>query len=325
MAGSAPPSKPGRPDWWLISWPTQSRFLGRPADEDGRAFGARPLSEQAGDLHDARDARRIVDGAVIDVVAVLGRGAAIGVPVGAEHHRLVRVFGSGQAADDVARLDPVGLLAEVDGHGHAVQRHGTEVGRARLILQGGEVEPGVPEQLFGDRALNPALCGHALLVRVGADDVELGGGRGILQRRPRIARARRVVDDQNARRAVRRRDLELIGPAAIEGHGLTVELARDGVAFRRAEVRVVDQHQHDLAVQVHALVVVPVALRRVDAVADEYQRRVGQGDALHRPVGRDDDVLGPLKLGRASVGRDADGGGAVLTGAADLGDLHPRP
>uniref|UniRef100_A0A0N4Z5P0 Phenol hydroxylase n=1 Tax=Parastrongyloides trichosuri TaxID=131310 RepID=A0A0N4Z5P0_PARTI len=216
-------------------------------------------------------------------------------------------------------------LAEIDGHGHAVQRHGAEVGRARLVLQGGEVQPRVPEQLFGDGALNPPLGRHPLLVGIGADDVELGRGRGILQRRPGIARAGRVVDDQDARRPMRRRDLELIGPAAIEGHGLTVELARDRMAFGRAEVGVVDQHQRDLALQVDALEVVPAALGRIDAIADEDQGGVAQGDALHRPVGRDDDVFGALKLGRAAVGGNADGGGAVLTGAADLGDLHPRP
>ncbi|MNS43143.1 hypothetical protein D3C72_755380 [compost metagenome] len=232
---------------------------------------------------------------------------------------------AGQAGQDVAGLHPVGDLAEVDGHGDAVQRHRLEARRARLSLQRGEVQPGVLEQLLGDGALDPALGGDPLLVRIGADDVELGRGRGVLQRRPGIARARRVVDDQDPRRPMRRRHLELVGPAAVEGHGLAVELARDRMAFRGVEVGVIDQNQHDLAGQIDPLVVVPAALGRIHAIADEDQGRVLERDMAHRAVGGDDDVHGPLQGGGLSLAGDANGGGSVLAGAADLGHLNPGP
>ncbi|MNQ97596.1 hypothetical protein D3C85_1132520 [compost metagenome] len=65
--------------------------------------------------------------------------------------------------------------------------------------------------------------------------------------------------------------------------------------LRGAEIGIVDQNQHDLAAQIDALVVVPAALGRIDAVADEDQRGVGQGHVVHGPVGRDDDVRSALQ------------------------------
>ncbi len=47
----------------------------------------------------------------------------------------------------------------------------------------------------------------------------------------------------------------------------------DGIARRCFEIGIVDQEDCDLALQVHALEVVPLPLRRRDAIADEYHRR----------------------------------------------------
>ena len=46
------------------------------------------------------------------------------------------------------------------------------------------------------------------------------------------------------------------------------------------EIGIVDQHDGDLAAQVLLLVIIPAALGRIDAVADEHQRRLVQRDLV---------------------------------------------
>ena len=75
------------------------------------------------------------------------------------------------------------------------------------------------------------------------------------------------MDDERGGRALTRRFLELVGPAAIIGHRPATEWA---VQALRAEIRVVDKDDHRLALHIHAGIVVPAALRRVDAIADEH-------------------------------------------------------
>src|SRR3546814_14510361 len=62
--------------------------------------GAREL---AGDLDAPGNARRVVDRAVVDVVAFFTLVLAQVVPVAHVHHRLVGALGAGQHADHVAR------------------------------------------------------------------------------------------------------------------------------------------------------------------------------------------------------------------------------
>ena len=94
------------------------------------------------------------------------------------------------------------------------------------------------------------------------------------------------MDDQDARRAAPRALLELVRPAAVVGHRLAVEQRR--VELRRIgrarNLRIVDEHQDRLALDVDVLEVVPVEFGSRDAVAGEDQLRVldrrGVGDAL---------------------------------------------
>ena len=90
----------------------------------------------------------------------------------------------------------------------------------------------------------------------------LAAPRG-LHHLPRIARRRRGVHDDDARRALARGALVLVDPAAV----VEARLAREQL---RIPVRVVVQHQEHLAFHVGALEVVPLVLGGLDAVADEH-------------------------------------------------------
>ncbi len=151
-----------------------------------------------------------------------------------------------------------------------------ELARLRLLLQRVEIQAGALEQSTrrASRWIQPSSGGCAARGVV-AHHVEHGVGVGVLHRRPAVRRRRGLVHDQQAGGALARGFLVLVGPAAVVGHGLAAEVALAGF-----EVGVVDQHHRDLALQVDALEVVPVALGRLDAVADEHQRRVVDVDVL---------------------------------------------
>ena len=302
----------------------QARLLGRPGRKQHRPLGRRPRLEQPRQFDQPGHARRIVDGPVIDVVAVLGRRPAEGVPVGPVHHRLFGMQGTGNAGQDVAALDPVGDLAEIDRHRHPVQRHRREFRRPRRLAQGRIVQPRIAEQGLRLRPLDPALGRDPLGLGIGAHDVEFGRGRRTLQRAPAIAGARRVVDHQHRRRPLARRLLEFVGPAAVEGHGIAVEPPRHRMPLGGTEVGVVDDDQQDLALQVHALEVVPLPLGRVDAIAGEDDRRVGQGDVVYRPVAGEQHLRAPLQRPRLAAGADRDRRRPVLPRPPQLRRLHPR-
>jgi hypothetical protein len=95
------------------------------------------------------------------------------------------------------------------------------------------------------------------------------------------------VHDEHAGEPLTRGLLVLVRPAAVVGHRLAAEVALAGL-----EVGIVDEDDADLAAQVHPLEIVPVPLRRADAVAEEDDGGAVDGDAvevLHR--GADGDLL----------------------------------
>ncbi len=110
----------------------------------------------------------------------------------------------------------------------------------------------------------------------GLDDLEGIAGRG------------GGVNDDRRRRSLPRRALVLVGPAAV------VEPA---VAFEELgiPVGIVVHHHQNLALEVHALEVVPLVLGRLDAVADEDHLGVAHvgGGLLHAAAG--DEVVPPLQ------------------------------
>ena len=105
------------------------------------------------------------------------------------------------------------------------------------------------------------------------------------------------MHDHGADRALTRHFFELVGPPAVISHGLSAESTLPGF-----EIRIIDQHHGDLAFQIDAFEVVPVAFRGLYAVTDEHQRRILDG---HRGLsvhgGADGDFIALLqRLGFAT-------------------------
>ncbi len=128
-------------------------------------------------------------------------------------------------------------------------------------------------------------------------------------------------------RAAPGRLLELVGPAAVEGHRPAAEPARDRVAGLGLEIGIVDQEDRDLAGEVDVAEIVPAPLGRGDAIADEDQGRALDRHGLRvahrahidvvrrpqrgRPAAPDDLELCPLRHARADQ-RDHLGPAAIL-------------
>ncbi|MNI06853.1 hypothetical protein D3C73_598470 [compost metagenome] len=257
----------------------QAAFLGGEADHDDGALGTRPGRPLARQLEQARRARGVIDRAVEDAVAAGVRLAhADVVPVAGVEDGLVGVGRAFQLGHDVVGDDAVGLHVEAGVEGRAGQLDRLEVAAARLDLLLLEIEARAAEQVDGQVALDPAFHRHALCRRIGAHDVELGHAPGVGDRGPAVGGRLGLVDDQHARRALAGRLFILVGPATVVGHGLAAE----GVQRRVLEVGVVDQDDDHLAPHI-GLEVVPLPLRRVDAIADEDQGRVLQ---IHRRAGQ---------------------------------------
>ena len=90
------------------------------------------------------------------------------------------------------------------------------------------------------------------------------------------------MDDQGPGRSFAGGFLEFVSPAAVVGHSLAVE--QFGVVGMEAWV--VDQDHYGLPLDVHAGIIVPAALRRIDTVANEDEGAVFQVDlGLPRPGG----------------------------------------
>ena len=254
----------------------QALLFRRHREEHDRAIGLRALRERAPDLDQGGDAGRVVDRAVVDRVAVRVRCAdAEMVPVAAVDHGLVGALGPLDAADDVARGDHLAVDAVVGRERRALQFHRLEAACLRLLLERVVIEARALEQVGREVALDPAFDRRMRAARVIANDVEHVVGVGVLDRGPAVRGRRGFVHDQHAERALAGGLFVLVGPATVVGHRLAAELALPGF-----EVRVVDQRDRDLALEVDALVVVPVALGRIDAVADEHQRHVLDRDRL---------------------------------------------
>jgi len=149
--------------------------------------------------------------------------------------------------------------------------HRLEIARLRLLLQCLEVETSALEQVDRQIALDPRLDLRVLAFRMIAHDVEHRARVRILHRGPAVGRRLGLVHDQDAGRALARGLLVLVGPAAVVGHCFAAE-----VADAALEIRIVDQHDHDLAVQVDALEVIPLAFRSFHAITAEHQRQVRQ-------------------------------------------------
>jgi hypothetical protein len=176
--------------------------------------------------------------------------------------------------------------------------------------QGVEVLAGGRKQGARHVFADPALQRVAL-----AGQVELLVREAVGRHRPRIRCGRGGVDQQDAGRALADRFLELIGPAAVVGQRLAAETVR----FRGSGLRVVHHRDQQLALHVDALEIVPAFLRRVDAVADEDQRRRQRRLGLRAGVA-DHDVAADACIDGLAARREAYGaaGQGLLADHLDL-------
>ena len=252
----------------------QALFLGGDRQEHHRALRLRPLGETACQLQQCGRAAGVVQRAVEDgVAACIGFAHADVVPVRAVDQRLVGMGAAFQARDHVVRSDHIRLDRVAGTQALPLEFHRLEFAGLRLLFQGVEIQAGLREQTRGQITLDPAFQGGMRGARVVAHHVEHGVGVGAGHGVPAVGGRRGFMHHQHAECALARAFFVLVGPAAVVGHALAIEGALAGL-----EIRVVDQHHGDLALEVDTLEVVPVALRRLDAVADEHQRRVGDID-----------------------------------------------
>src|SRR5438132_14102821 len=103
------------------------------------------------------------------------------------------------------------------------------------------------------------------------DDVEVLA-RSTLHDVPAVTGAGCVMHYQRSDRAAPGRFLKLVDPASVKGHRFAAELAGNRLALSGFEVRIVDKEDGDLPFEIDALEIVPIALRRSHAIADENHR-----------------------------------------------------
>ena len=272
-------------------------LLARPGGEDEGPLRTRTGREKPRILQHRGKAERVIGRAWPYRLAVrVGRSDAVCVPMAAVTDRLVGIFRPGELAENVVAGDARHADGDVGGQ-RRLQVDRPEGRRPGLALHRVVIVAGALQQRGGGVALNPPLEQHRLRrVRGQLNVVALA--RGAFDDRPWIARRVRLMNDQRRDRAAPRRLFVLVRPAAVIGHGLAAELARDLLARRGLEVRVIDQHDGDLAFEVDALEIVPAALRRGHAITDEDHRRVGDADAIDRPHGAEIDIVGEAQRDR---------------------------
>ncbi len=165
--------------------------------------------------------------------------------------------------------------------GCVLQHRRRERSAAGAPFQRLEVEPGLPEKLHGSVVVQPGLQQQLFLGRIGTHDVvafAIRCDRGL----PAVCGGLGLVHDQCGDGTTARGLVVFVGPARVIRRRLATELAVCIVAGHRFEIRIVDQEDRNLATQVDVLVIVPVALGRMHAVADEHQRRGFDMHAIDR-------------------------------------------
>ena len=135
----------------------------------------------------------------------------------------------------------------------------------------------------------------------GVVHIVLGARPGGLDDVPAVGSGRGVVDDEGGGGALPRRFLIFVGPAAVIGHRPAVERPLQALGL---PIGIVDEDDH-LAAHVDTGIVVPVALGRVDAVADEDDVAILEGDARLHLVGVGDHVGAVVEGERAVAAGDA--------------------
>ena len=277
----------------------QALLLGRDHQEQDRALRLRFDGREAvRDLEQLRHAGGIVDGAVVDAVAVHGVADAQVIPV--------------RRVDDVARCGAWDRCPRAS-RARCASRCVRSVfftAIDALRLSGTGLKSRVRACFFSASKSWPAIFRIALAVSsvthpsiadtphvlVGRDEVEFLA-QVALHDLERVTGGAFLVHDQDAGGAAPRALLELVGPAAVIRHRLAVE---DLVVELRGiggvgHLRVVHEHDDGLALDVDALEVVPVELGRGHAVAGKDHLGVADRRAVGDVLGPGDDLVLPLE------------------------------
>ncbi len=234
---------------------------------------------------------------------------------GVEDHLVTDLrVATGDLADDVGGLDVADVVVEQE-RGVDAEGHRLEVARARRRHQLVELLAGELDEAARGVLGEPAADLDARLPL--GRQLELLAAPGGLHHLEGVAGGGRGVDDDRRRRALARRALVLVGPAAV------VEAAVAGEQVV-VPVRVVVEHEQDLALEVHALEVVPLELGRLDAVTDEDHLGILDGGLALGDAGGGYELLAALE-GDALAGAVAEGPGGrrVRVDADHLEVLHP--
>ncbi len=181
-----------------------------------------------------------------------------------------------ELGEDVLRVERPHRVLDAERRLEA-ERHRLELAGERLLLERVEVLAGHLQDGLRGVERHPALDRGASHVLVGRDQVEFLA-QVALHDLERIAGRLGLVHDQDAGRAAARTLLELVGPAAVVGHRLAVERLLIELRWIGGvgHLRVVDQHDDRLALDVDVLEVVPVEFGSGDAVAGEDHLGVGR-------------------------------------------------
>ena len=205
----------------------QTLLLGGDEEEEDRT--PRALGQGGERLRQGEElgaAGGVVERAVVDRVALLvGCGDTEMVVVGGVDHDFLAEAGirARQQAGDVRGFDLSDLVLERQARAHT-ERHRAERLRLRGFDQQSELLP--PSDTSRSAALfvvQPATCDARLVAR---RELELLAGPGGLHDLERVAGGGRGVDDDRAGRALARRALVLVGPAAVVEPSLAGEECR---------------------------------------------------------------------------------------------------
>src|SRR5215470_14929486 len=142
----------------------------------------------------------------------------------------------------------------------------------------------------------PGLDTHVRLTARGQR--KLLAAPGALHHLPWIARRGRGMDDDCAGGSLACGAFVLVNPAAV------IEPARAGEQVR-IPVRIVVHHHEDLPREIGALEIIPTEFRRLDAVPDEDQLRIVDGDALLLHTTEGDVVRVPAQIEACTASLEA--------------------
>ena len=235
----------------------QAGLLGGEGDEHERARRARAGREGSGERDEAGRAGRVVVGAGVDLAAsVRPHRAELAVAevvvVRADHDGREPGLGARQAADHVRDIALAALDAHGAGHASTAElRAEAAVGRAH------------------ERAELEARARGDALARAARERERDHAGRGA-----RRERAHRIFERDVVRSLEARREEHRARAVLARGQQLHAAPPERGAALVRegGPLRAAVEHEHDRALDVEPIPVVPAALLVAEAVAREHER-----------------------------------------------------